>query len=273
MANILRQRMKRWVLVALAVMGLDLSMCLGFDLCELRAQPAGVNLEGRSDRFTAQLQGNVATVDETTWKIDYSRRTLERAEQTSHATDSFNVKGNILWRKTFDEDGLQESHTIYQYDEKGQKRVSTTYSRTGERALQTLYAYTVDGFLARMRFTDADATTISTTEVGIADFWTETVEMYKDGEKVSTIYHYDNEIRLDRVSRNDGHISTEMRYRYVVGKLPSRGTYTTSDGRKYSMTYEYETDEAGNWTRMVTYVDGRATEERVRTITYHNATN
>ena len=70
MANILRQRMKRWVLVALAVMGLDLSMCLGLDLCELRAQPAGVNLEGRSDRFTAQLQGNVATVDETTWKIE-----------------------------------------------------------------------------------------------------------------------------------------------------------------------------------------------------------
>lgn len=232
------------------------------------AQPAGVNLAGVSDRVTNQLVGPVSQVDAVTWRVDFSRRTLDKAEQTAHAVDSYDAKGNMLTTQTYDADGQPNAKTIYQYHPDGRKRVSTTYQKEGERTLQTLYAYTADGYLARMRFTDADATTISTTEVSTSDEWTQIAELFSDSEQVTTTFYYDSSRRLVRLTRADGHSSSDLRLRYGSAHAPTKASYSTSDGTKRTITYDHSFDERGNWTKRITYVDGRATEITERVISY-----
>lgn len=232
------------------------------------AQPAGVNPLGWTDAATAQLRGAVAEVEATTWSVDFSRRTVVKAAQTAHTVDSYDERGQILLRQTFDADGQPDAKTIFQYEPDGRKRVSTTYSAAGERTLQTLYAYTADGSLARMRFTDADAVTISTTEVGTAERWVQTAELFKDGEKVTTTYVFDDKGRLAEMRRIDGRSSSTLCHTMGLSGLPTRGAYVFPDGRRAALTYEYDTDECGNWTRRTTYVDGVATEQTERRLRY-----
>lgn len=232
------------------------------------AQPAGVNPEGATDLMTAQLVGGVTSVKSTTWSVDYSRHTVVKAQQTVRTAETYGPDGNIRTRQTFDADGQPDTKTIFQYTDGGEKRVSTTYSATGERTLQTLYAYTADGFLARMRFTDAAAVTISTTEVSIMPTWTQTAELFNDGEKVVTTYSYDANLRLIGVSKKDGLSHSELRLSLGYDGLPARGTYSASFGHKATMTYEHTVDSHGNWTRRVTYADGVATEVTEREIEY-----
>lgn len=232
------------------------------------AQPAGVNPLGWTDAATAQLRGAVAEVEATTWSVDFSRRSVVKAAQTARTADTYDERGFILVRKTFDSDGLPDAKTVYQYEPDGRKRVATTYSAAGDRTLQTLYAYTADGCLARMRFTDADAVTISTTEVGTAERWVQTAELFKDGEKVTTTYVFDDKGRLAEIRRDDGSFSSTLRHTMGLGGLPVRGAYSASDGRRAALAYEHETDEMGNWTRRTTYVDGIATELTERRLRY-----
>lgn len=232
------------------------------------AQPAGVNPLGWSDAATAQLRGAVAEVEATTWSVDFARRTVVKAAQTARTVDTYGEQGQILARQTFDSDGQPDAKTVYQYEPDGRKRVSTTYSAAGDRTLQTLYAYTADGCLARMRFTDADAVTISTTEVGTAERWAQTVELFKDGEKVTTTYIFDDNGRLAETRRSDGHFLSTLRHTMGLNGLPTRGVFVASDGRRATLTYEYETDGWGNWTLRTTYVDGVATELTERRLRY-----
>lgn len=232
------------------------------------AQPAGVNPLGWTDATTAQLRGAVAEVDAETWSVDFSRRAVVKAAQTAHTVDTYDERGAIMVRQTFDSDGLPDAKTVYQYEPDGRKRVSTTYSAAGDRTLQTLYAYTADGCLARMRFTDADAVTISTTEVGTAERWVQTAELFKDGEKVTTTYVFDDKGRLAEIRRDDGASSSTLRLTMGLSGLPVRGAYAASDGRRATLAYEHEADEVGNWTRRTTYVDGIATELTERRIRY-----
>lgn len=233
------------------------------------AQPAGVCPLGATDVVTAQLVGKVSSVECTTWHVDFSRHTIVKDGQASHTIDRYMEDGRIESSVSMDADGLVDTKTIYQYDDEGRKRVSTTYSAAGDRTLQTLYAYTADGCLARMRFTDADAVTISTTEVGTATGWSQTAELFNDGEKVVTTYTYDDRTRLSARTSDDGHMSSTLRLTMGLDGLPSRGSYSTSDGRKQTITFEHEKDVQGNWTRRVTYIDGKATELSVRKITYY----
>ncbi|MDD7724593.1 MAG: hypothetical protein PUJ24_02890 [Bacteroidales bacterium] len=233
------------------------------------AQPAGVCPMGATDVATAQLRGRVMTVECETWSVDFSRHTVVKSDKTAHTVVKYGERGELTMTTAYDADGQMDSKTIYQYGDDGRKRVSTTYSAKGDRTLQTLYAYTADGYLARMRFTDADAVTISTTEVGTAAGWSQTSELFGDGERVLTTYTYDDQTRLAQKEVDNGNATSTLRLTMGLDGLPSRGTYTTSDGRRQTLTFEHEKDSAGNWTRRVTYVDGTATEVAERKIEYY----
>lgn len=216
----------------------------------------------------AQLRGDISQAETTVWNVDFSRHTIVKSDQISHIVDQYDSEGQLTMRMNYDTDNQLDSKVIYQYTEEGHKRVSTTYSKTGNRTLQTLYAYTADGYLARMRFTDADAVTISTTEVGVTKSEAITLEMYNDSEKVRTTYSYDTNLNIIGIVRNDGNTKIETRYALAYNGLAARGTQTSSTGEKHTLTFEHEVDEHGNWTRKVTYIDGVATEVTERVITY-----
>lgn len=232
------------------------------------AQPLGVFPAGGCDAQVAQLRGGVKTVETHYWEVDFSQRTIKKASLISHTEDTYLEDGMIATHIAYDTGDQLDSKTIFQYSENGIKRVSTTYSKNGIRTLQTLYAYTADGYLARMRFTDADAVTISTTEVGITKESTTTEEVYNDSEKVRTTYSYDKKLNLTKVAKDDGHCSSVMSYAITYNGLPARGTYVTPSGSR-TMTFEHQTDEMGNWVRRVTYTDGVATEVAERRISYY----
>lgn len=231
------------------------------------AQPFGVFPAGGCDAQAAQIKGDAEKVETRIWEVDFAQRTIKKAQLISHTVDYYMAGGMISTHIAYDTSDEMDSKTVYQYSDDGAKRVSTTYSKTGERTLQTLYAYTADGFLARMRFTDADAVTISTTEVGITAESATTEEVYNDSEKVRTTYFYDKKLNLIRVVKDDGHATSDKKFALTYDGLPARGSYVTPFG-KSTMTFEHETDDNGNWTRRVTYIDGAATEVAERIITY-----
>lgn len=231
------------------------------------AQPFGVFPAGGCDAQAAQIKGDAEKVETRIWEVDFSQRTVRKAQLISHTVDHYMAGGMISTHIAYDMSDEMDSKTVYQYSDDGNKRVSTTYSKTGERTLQTLYAYTADGYLARMRFTDADAVTISTTEVGITAESATTEEVYNDSEKVRTTYFYDKKLNLTRIVKDDGHMTSDKQFVLTYDGLPARGSYVTPFG-KSTMTFEHETDDNGNWTRRVTYIDGVATEVAERNITY-----
>lgn len=233
------------------------------------SQPFGVFPAGGCDAQAAQLKGAVDKVETRVWEVDFSQRTIKKSAPVSHTVDYYNAEGMIATHIAYDTGDELDSRTIYQYSDDGSKRVSTTYSKTGERTLQTLYAYTADGYLARMRFTDADAVTISTTEVGITNESATTEEVYNDSEKVRTTYYYDKRLNLIRIVKDDGQTTSDKRLTLTYEGLPARGSYTTP-WVKSILTFEHQTDEYGNWTRRVTYVDGTAAEVAERNITYED---
>lgn len=235
---------------------------------DAQAQPIGVFPEGGNDAQAAQLADYPASAETWIWSVDYSHHTVVKKDFISHIIDEYDSNGMETTRYCYDTSDQLDSKTIFQYTDNGQKRVSTTYSKTGERTLQTLYAYTADGYLARMRFTDADAVTISTTEVGIANGSTTTQEIYNDSEKVTTTYFYDKSNRLTRIVKTDGQTTSDMKLALTYSGLPARGNYSTSSGVQQAYTYEHKVDGHGNWIRKVTYVDGQATEVAERRITY-----
>ncbi|MGN0028807.1 MAG: hypothetical protein ACI35Q_03630 [Marinilabiliaceae bacterium] len=231
------------------------------------AQPFGVFPAGGCDAQAAQIKGDAEKVETRIWEVDFTQRTIKKAQLISHTVDYYTANGMISTHIAYDTGDEMDSKTIYQYSDDGNKRVSTTYSKTGERTLQTLYAYTADGYLARMRFTDADAVTISTTEVGITAESATTEEVYNDSERVRATYYYDKKHNLTRIVKDDGHTTSDQKFVLTYDGLPARGSYVTPF-EKNAMTFEHETDEYGNWTRRVTYIDGVATEVAERNITY-----
>lgn len=230
----------------------------------VQAQPPGVSPLGVSDAVTAQLSGNVSSVRLTAWNVDFSRHTIERAEQVADARTTYDGNGMVSEQTRYDADGQLASRTVYQYDGPARKRVATTYDRRGERTLQTLYAYTADGALARMRLTDARAVTISTTEVSTADNYTETLETYNDGEQLRTRYEYDPAHHLLRVTSNDA----DTRFRLDRGGLPAKAAKNAAGKPQQAITYLHERDQQGNWTQRITFVDATPTRLEHRDITY-----
>ncbi len=231
------------------------------------AQPAGVNPIGGSDAITAELAHGVHFAETVTWGVDFSHHTIVKTSQSSHTIDEYDENGCLLSRQSFDSDNQLDSRTVFQYTENGQKRVSTTYSK-GDRSLQTLYAYTADGCLARMRFTDADAVTISTTEVSTAESYTVTLEQFNDSEKVRTTYYYDKNLHLTRLVRDNTLSTSDLSYALSYDGLPARATLVFPDGTRLTLTFTHDVDDHGNWIRRVTYIDGVAQHVTERTIKY-----
>ncbi len=232
-----------------------------------QAQPAGVNPIGGSDALTAELAHGVHIAETVTWGVDFSHRTIVKSSQSSHTIDEYDRNGSLLTRQSLDSDDQLDARVVFQYTDEGQKRVSTTYSK-GDRSLQTLYAYTADGCLARMRFTDADAVTISTTEVSTAESYTVTLEQFNDSEKVRTTYYYDKNLHLTRVVRDNGLSTSDLSYALSYDGLPARATLVSSDGSRQTLTFTHDVDDHGNWVRRVTYVDGVPQQVSERKIQY-----
>lgn len=234
-----------------------------------KAQPPGVCPLHASDAATAQLIGRVKEVRLTAWVVDFSRHTIETGAQQTSCKTLYSEHGDVLEQLYYDADQQLDAHVLFQYDDAGRKRVSTTYDRHGERTLQTLYAHTADGALARMRLTDARAVTISTTEVSVAPTWTETLETYNDGETLRTRYDYDTAGHLLRFASSSPSTNTETRYRLDAAGQPIKASRQAAGKQQQAITFLHERDQTGNWTQRITFVNSTPVLLTKRTIVYY----
>lgn len=234
------------------------------------AQAHGVNPIGYSDAKTDQIKGAVKQYTETNYQVDYSRHVVENGAFISSIERSYDRNGQIETEKTYDNDGHKLTGTLYQYKD-SIKSVSTTHDAKGERTLQTLYLFTADGLCARMRFTDAIGVTISTTEVSHGENWSSATEYFKDGETTRTTYRYDNYGNITSIEM-DGDSKSETSYSYpILGdrtkRLPGKATKKENKS-KTIYVFTYETDNMGNWTKRITYVEDMPVEVAYRKIEY-----
>ena len=234
----------------------------------LFAQRPGVCMKGMNDRQKDQFVGAVKIVKTVTYEADFSRRVAENGEFISSSVRTYFENGEIDRERINDEQGQLLSLTIYQYRD-GHKYVSTTYDANDTRTLQTLYDYNEDGVCTFMRLTDAIAVTISTNNIKHGENWVEMSERFRDGETVNERFIYDKKghlIEHNKFGSADQTINTT----YVIGK---KGVATKAkikqNGTKQTITYEYEFDTQGNWTKRITYAGGIAKEIATREISYY----
>ncbi|MCF0190336.1 MAG: hypothetical protein HUJ96_03635 [Marinilabiliaceae bacterium] len=222
---------------------------------------------GMSDRENDQLYGPVVSVDETTWRVDYSRRTVVKGEFVMSYLTTYRSDGGVESQINKDNQGMELTKTVHQYEENGDKRVSTTYSSDGQRTLQMLYLYTSDGLCASIRLTDALAVTISTSEVSHGQNWSGVDEVFADGEVRATVYKYNDKGRLTEISVKSNNEQTRTEMRLDSNGHPVKQT-VTSTTQKSTYTYEYEVDEHRNWVRRIKYEKGTPVMLTTRIIKY-----
>lgn len=230
------------------------------------AQRFGVNPLRTSDRSTYQLYGKVSQITEQTYKVDYTRRIVEKGDFVSSILMKFSFDGSITEEQSFDDSGELLSKTIYQYKD-SLKSVSTTYDASGTRTLQTLYANTADGVVARMRYTDAIGITISTSEVSHKKNWAAIEENFNDGEFVKTEYFYNSDMRLDKIIKKSGSDVSERVFVLDANGNP-RKEISKQNGKKTILEYQYKTDDYGNWIERLISSNGKVLEQTKREIVY-----
>lgn len=230
------------------------------------AQVPGVNPIGASDRDVDQVLGKVNVMTETTVAVDYSRHTIEPSGFIWKVETTWDESGMIQSSRSFDEDGLKLSGTLYQYKD-GVKNVTTSFDSGGTRTLQTLYSFTNDGVCARMRVTDAIGVTISTAEVSHKERWSAIAEKYDDGEVVTTEYFYDANTRLIKRTISSSEQHSVLSITLNAEGFAAKSVLKDKHG-KTTFEYDYEYDNHGNWTRRVTKTNGIPTQIATRDYVY-----
>lgn len=236
--------------------------------------PHGVCPIGFSDCQTDGFHSAVKQYTETTFEPIFERGLVQKGRQVSCVEHIYDAAGNIQSRRTFDSDGQKLTGTLYQYRD-GVKYVATMRDANGKRTLQTLYEQNDSNNLCTlMRMTDAIAITIGTTRVRHEKLYVRTTETYHDGEVINTDYRYNNNGTLRSVCK-DGDAAQIITFSYgfrplvIFGKqwLAKKMTIVDNVGvRVY--TYDYETDERGEWTRRTTWSNGNVVEIAERVIEY-----
>ena len=234
--------------------------------------PHGVCPVGLSDCNTDGFHSAVKSYTETTFNVVSERGLTLKGEQTACVSCEYDKDGNIQNKRTFDVDGQKLTGTLYQYRDNA-KYVATTRDANGKRTIQILYEQNDSNHLCTlMRMTDAIAITISTMRIRHEHLYVRTTETYHDGEVINTDYFYNKNGTLSKIL-SDGDAAPITTFSYGLlpfltkRVLPTKMTIATN--RQTSVyTYEYETDEHGEWTRRTTYLDGKAIEIAERVIEY-----
>ncbi|MBQ3634267.1 MAG: hypothetical protein II951_01435 [Bacteroidales bacterium] len=245
-----------------------LTMVIIVATCTLaKAQTLGAYPDGLSDAIAEQLTNDVNTAETTTWKVNYERRTIEKGEVVYRTISKFDNKGNILSIEKKDKDGQTKSLTTYYYED-GKKISSTESSQGGDKVTQTSYTYDDKGRMTEMLLKDYEGTEISRTTIETGSDYTTTREQFRDGETLETTMKYDKNLRLNRVSINDGTSNREMRFKIGPDGLPTKGLVKDSNGEKKQLRFTYEKDTKGNWTKKTVYLDDKVIETSERVINY-----
>ncbi|MDO4461922.1 MAG: hypothetical protein Q4C30_05415 [Bacteroidia bacterium] len=226
---------------------------------------------GMSDRNNAQLYGEVIKIEESIYKVDFSRRVIDKGEFINRHIVTYNSIGNELSDVKLDTDGTEAGKTITQYNTDGFKRVTTEYNEVGERIMQTLYLFTADGLCANMRLTDAMAITMATSEVSHGNNWASISTTYVGAfgnDNAESKFEYNENGRIIKAT-----ITSSDNTTVKLAKLDSLGhpksIQTIVNGKTESKkTYKYVLDEYNNWTERVEYIDNKPVEIRYRSIEY-----
>ena len=234
--------------------------------------PHGVCPIGLSDCNTDGFHSAVKNYTETIYNVVLERGLTQKGTQTSCVNCEYDENGNIQSKRTFDADGQKLTGTLYQY-RNNMKYVATTRDANGKRTIQILYEQNDSNNLCTlMRMTDAIAITISTMRIRHEHLYVRTTETYHDGEVINTNYFYNKNGTLRKiVSDADANPTTTFSYgifSFLTKKiLPTKKTIATL--RQTSVyTYDYQTDEHGEWIHRITYLNGKPIEIAERVIEY-----
>lgn len=247
------------------------TMSIGVATAQIQLQ-VNVSPIGMSDCQNAQLYGNVESITETKYSVDYSRHTIEKGQWTTSYTTTFTSNGSEKSVTLHNSDGSDVGKTITQFNENGTKRVTTQYTEAGERTTQMLYSYTADGLCASTRVTDAMAITMATSEISHGKDWASVTEVFAVSDRLSTTsvwkFEYNAEGRIIKQTvEMDGHVATSQ-VKLDANGHPKSVIGKTDNGEKSKFSYEYVVDSHKNWTERVEYIDGEPKWITYREIKY-----
>ncbi|HKA56844.1 MAG TPA: hypothetical protein VKJ47_24635 [Candidatus Binatia bacterium] len=203
--------------------------------------------DAKTDRERAGLIGPVRTVSSVT---TFPTRTGERV------ISIYDANGNELESALYDDPaggGSLAEKSIHTYDAEGQRTVTATYNGDGVLLKKTTYAYDARGDLTEIVSAD-DAGLIEKTAYTYDEKGqpSEEVVSYAHGPGTRR-FAYSYDLKGNRTQSlsyaRDGSV-TKTVYTYdAKGNMTARLTYAADGSPMDRLTYTYEFDPTGNWTK------------------------
>lgn len=227
----------------------------------------------KSDLELANLKSNV-------WKID---KTLHDANggcvcpaatktECNQSKYIYNKNGNIIESNTIDEDGNVSVNSKYVYNKRGMCTEIDKYS--GEKLVGKEVPVILDGKLVGYKMYNEKGDIETTCEYIYSG---EEISVEKtlnnNGEVISqTLNEYQNgQLLLQTEKDGKGDIKTKTRFiRNSSNDIIEYYTTVSNENNEFKIKFEYEYDNAGNWTKRTQYYNGQIATIVLRNIEYFN---
>ena len=240
--------------------------------CLSLAQSHSLPPLGATDAQAAQLVGPVRSVAMRSWRVDFSRHTIQKADMTARRVTSFSRAGAVVSIVTMDSEGVTQSKTLLGYDYMSNLSTAMTVDKSGATVFSSTYRLNLLGLgQDSVSLVDVAGNVVCRSSVVRLPQSVSTSDCYADGAVSSNLREFDSLFRLKSLSSPTDGTTTSFSFRLPKsGVLPVSATRRDPDGSRHNVSFVYEADAAGNWTRRVLSVDGVPVEVAERDIDYYD---
>jgi hypothetical protein len=226
--------------------------------------------QSKSDLALANLKGNV-------WKIDRTIHTTGHTCGCVLKTDCnqskyvYNDKGNLLSWYTIDEYGIINDSTKYTYDKRGACSEISMFSlnKPAGKQIPEIQGGKITGHKI---YNENGVLQTIMSYVYSGDDLIEEKTLNEKGELVSSVQkEILNGQIVSQTEKDDKGtvIKTSKFKRNANNDIEECLTVVAKDNKEFKLTYEFEYDGAGNWTKQTQFYDGAIINIILRNIEYY----
>jgi hypothetical protein len=226
----------------------------------------------KSDLQSGNLKGNVWKIDKTIHKTGNTCGCVLKTE-CNQSKYVYNEKGNLVEWYTIDENGSINDSSEYIYNKHGlcSEIVMFSGKKSIGRQVAVFQGEKVTGYKIYNE-NGIHETTLDYVYSG--NEITEEKTLNSNGDVIGTIQKefFKGQLVSESEKDNKGNVKSTSKFkRNASNDIIERLILVTKDNKVFKLTYEYEYDNAGNWTKQTQFLDGAIINIVIRNIEYFNS--
>jgi hypothetical protein len=223
----------------------------------------------KSDLQSANLKGNVWKIDKTIHKTGNTCGCVLKTE-CNQSKYVYNEKGNLIEWYSIDENGSINDSSEYIYNRRGMCSEIAMFSgrKSTGRQVAVIHGDKVTGYKIYNE-NGNNETTLDYVYSG--NDITEEITLSANGEVISSVQKefLNGQLVSESEKDNNGNVKSTSKFkRNSNNDILECLILVTKDNKEFKLTYEYEYDNAGNWTKQTQFLDGAIINIVVRNIEY-----